>query len=415
MTNLALLFPGQGSQFTGMGRSWFESESSVRERFDQASEIVGYSLADLCFTGPASELTRTRHAQVALLVLSFGMYEVISRDRRLPVTHMAGHSLGEITALLAAGAMGFEDAVRLVKVRGEAMEACTTAGDTGMIAALRTPAAQVEKWAEEFNSDGHAVQVANYNAEQQTVLAGTLEELRGMAGLLEERGARVAWLNVAGAFHSTHMADAVPAYAAEIGRIGFTEPAVPVCSTVTGRVYESVEEIRGALSEQLTSPVRWDAVMSTLTADGVGLWIEVGPKNVLGKMVAGAVEDARAHSLGEDAEGTYAALDRAIEERRNRPGLVGLCLGAAAATRNRNFDDDEYASGVIAPYRRLQELASTEDEELTDAGKREALDLLRTIMGTKGVPEAEQRERITSILRRTGDSALLEPTGGAVS
>lgn len=410
MTNLALVFPGQGAQFSGMGRAWFESESSVRERFEQASEIVGYSLADLCFDKPPAELTRTRHAQVALLVLGFGMYEVISSGRELPVSHMAGHSLGEITALLAAGAMGFEDAVRLVKVRGEAMESCTADGGTGMVAALRTPVAQVEKWVEEFNSEGHTVQVANYNTEQQTVLAGTVEDLKAMTVLLEERGARVARLSVAGAFHSTYMADAVPAYADELGRIAFTKPAVPVCSTVTGRVYESAEEIRKALSVQLTSPVRWDGVVSALAAEGVTRWIEVGPKDVLTKMVAGAVPDAEAHSLDKDTDGAYAVIDRAVEEWKNRPGLVGLCLGAAAATRNRNFDADEYAAGVVAPYRRLQELASV-DGELTDAQERDALDLLRKVMGTKGVPEAEQRERIASVLKRADRTGLSEASG----
>jgi [acyl-carrier-protein] S-malonyltransferase len=415
MINPALLFPGQGSQFTGMGRRWFESESSVRGRFEQASEIVGYSLADLCFTGPPAELTRTRHAQVALLVLSFGMYEVLGRDRKPAVSCLAGHSLGEITALLAAGALRYEDAVRLVQVRGEAMEACTADGGTGMIAALRLPVADVEKCVEEFNSDGAAVQVSNYNSEQQAVLSGTLEDLRGMTTLLEDRGAKVAKLNVAGAFHSTFMADAVPAYVAELAKIEFTKPAIPVCSTVTGRVYESAQEIRDALSVQLTSPVRWDAVMSTLTARGVTLWIEVGPKNVLTRIVADAVDGAVAHSLDEDTAGAYAAIDRAIEERRSRPGFVGLCLGAAAATRNRNFDEHEYAAGVIAPYRRLQQLAAIDEDELTGEQKREALGLLRTIARTKRVPDAEQRERIASILRRTGDTELSAPAGVTVT
>ena len=421
MTNLALLFPGQGSQFSGMGRHWFESETSVRERFEQSSEIVGYSIADLCFTGPPAELTRTRHAQVALLVLSFGMYEVLSRDRKLPVSCLAGHSLGEISALLAAGAMRYEDAVRLVQVRGEAMELCTADGGTGMIAALRLPVAEVEKCVEEFNSGGPTVQVSNYNSAQQAVLSGTLEDLRGMTALLEDRGAKVAKLNVAGAFHSTFMAGAVPAYAAEIEKIEFTQPAIPVCSTVTGRVYESAQEIRDALSVQLTSPVRWDAVMSTLTARDVTLWVEVGPKNILTRIVRAAGHGvaagtgAAAHSLDEDAAGTYAAVDRAIEERRNRPGFVGLCLGAGAATRNRNFDDDEYATGVIAPYRRLQQLSSTDEDELTGEQRREALDLLRTIMRTKRVPDAEQQERIASILRRTGDNELSAPAGVTVT
>ncbi|MBB6170493.1 [acyl-carrier-protein] S-malonyltransferase [Nocardiopsis mwathae] len=412
MTNLALVFPGQGSQFSGMGRAWYDAHGSVRDRFEQASEIVGYSLADLCFTAPPAELTRTRHAQVALLVLGYGMYEVVVGDRRPPVSAMAGHSLGEITALLAAGALDFEDAVRLVKVRGEAMEAYTAEGDTGMVAALRTPASQVEKWVEEFNAGGHGVQVANYNAEQQTVLAGTREELRALTAVLEERGARVARLSVAGAFHSRHMDGAVPAYVDELDRIAFTEPSVPVYSTVTGRAYESAREIREALSVQLTAPVRWETVVSALTAADVTVWIEVGPKNVLTKLIAGS--GAVAHSLDDDAGAAYAALDRVAEERANRPGLVGLCLGAAAATRNRNFDDEEYAAGVVAPYRRLQELASAGAGEPTSEQRCEALDLLRTIMETKGVPDAEQEERISSILRRTGQTAVYAPTGAAV-
>ncbi|MFJ4705509.1 ACP S-malonyltransferase [Streptomyces anulatus] len=413
MTNLALLFPGQGSQFSGMGRRWYESESSVRERFAQASDIVGYSLADLCYTGSPAELTRTRHAQVALLVLSFGMYEVLGRDRGLPVSHLAGHSLGEITALLAAGAIGFEDAVRLVKVRGGAMEACTAGGETGMIAALRMPVAEVEKCVEEFNADGRTVQVANYNSDRQAVLSGTHEELKGMTSLLEDRGCKVARLNVAGAFHSSFMAAAVPDYVAEIERITFTEPALPVCSSVTGRVYGSVQEIRDALRAQLTGPVRWDAVMSTLTAGGVTRFIEVGPKNVLSRLVSGTVDEAVAHSLDEDADAARAVLDQAVEEHANRPGLVGLCLGAAAATRNRNFDEDDYAAGVIEPYRRLQQLARPDADELTGEQRQEALDLLRTVMRTKHVPDAEQRERIASILRRTGGAGLQVPVEAA--
>src|SRR5699024_1062371 len=138
-----------------------------------------------------------------------------------------------ITALAAAGALSFVDAVRLVKVRGEAMQVCATENSTGMIAALRMPVAEVEKHVEEFNADGRHVQVANINAEQQTVLSGTVDELAAMTTHLEDRGGKVARLNVAGAFHSTHMANAVPAYLQAIQDIEFTTPDVPVVSTVT--------------------------------------------------------------------------------------------------------------------------------------------------------------------------------------
>lgn len=415
MTDLVLVFPGQGSQFAGMGKKWFDAHESVRDRFRQASDIVGYSLEELCFEAPPAELTKTRHAQVALLVLSYSMYEVLTKDRKLPVSYMTGHSLGEITALLAAGVLTFEDAVRLVKVRGEAMEICATENSTGMIAAVRMPAAEVEKCVTDFNADGHDVQVSNYNSAEQTVLSGTLDDLVGMTAYLEDHGCKVAKLNVAGAFHSTFMAGAVPAYLEAIDSIEFREPTVPVFSSVTGRVYESVAEIEDALAVQLTSPVRWSTIVSALAREDVGLWIEVGPKQVLTKMIAGVVGGDDVFSFDEDADQVYAAIERFLELKKREPGLVGLCMGAAAATRNRNFDDDEYANGVVQPYRRLQEMSQVEATELTDGQRRSAVDLLRTIMRTKQVPEDEQHERIESVLQRTGNTDLRLVTGAATT
>ncbi|WP_030166315.1 ACP S-malonyltransferase [Spirillospora albida] len=420
MNELVIVFPGQGSQFVGMGKKWFAAHESVRERFRQASDILGYSLEDLCFEAEPKELTRTRYAQVSLLVVSYAMYEaamreVASRGRKAPVSAMTGHSLGEITALLAAGAVSFEDAVRLVKVRGEAMEVCAADGSTGMIAAMGMPVADLEKCVEDFNAEGHDVQVSNYNTDTQTVLSGTLDDLKSMTSYLEERDCRVAKLNVAGAFHSTFMATAVPAFVEAIEKVGFTEPDVPVYSGVTGRAYGNASEIKDALAVQLTSPVRWSGVVSALADRDVRLWIEVGPKQVLKKMIAGVVGEEDVLGLDEDPERAYQAIDRLIERRRSEPGLVGLCMGAVAATRNRNFDDDAYTEGVIVPYRRLQELDRIDKDELTDEQKRTALDLLFTIMKTKQVPEAEQQDRVRSILRRTGDSGLRPAMGASAT
>ncbi|TDC01235.1 ACP S-malonyltransferase [Micromonospora fluostatini] len=406
MKDLVIVFPGQGSQFAGMGRKWFDEHESVRERFAQASDIVGYSLADLCFTAPPAEVTRTRYAQVSLLVLSYSMYEVMTAGRKVPVSYLTGHSLGEITALLAAGALTFEDAVRLVKVRGEAMEGCAAESGTGMIAAVRMPVADVEKCVEDFNAAGHDVQVANYNGELQTVLSGTLDDLKGITAHLEDRGGRAVKLNVAGAFHSTFMAGALPEYTKALNEVTIAEPAVPVYSNVTGEAYESAEAIREALAVQLTSPVRWSDIVASLVDRKAAVWIEVGPKQVLKKMLTGAVGSGEVYSLDEEPDRVGAVLDHLVELRKREPGVVGLCLGAAAATRNRNFDADEYHNGVVLSYRKLQELSKLDQESLSDQQKQAALDLLLTIMRTKRVPEAEQRERIESILRRTREAGL---------
>lgn len=406
MKDLVIVFPGQGSQHAGMGKKWFDEHRSVRDRFGQASDVVGYSLADLCFTAPPAEVTRTRFAQVSLLVLSYAMYEVMTDGRKIPVSCMTGHSLGEITALLAAGALAFEDAVRLVKVRGEAMESCVAGSGTGMIAAVRLPVADVEKCVEDFNSGGHSVQVANYNTGTQTVLSGTVEDLKGMTAHLEDRGAKVVKLNVAGAFHSTFMANAKAEYAKALDAVEFTEPAVPVYSNVTGEAHEGPQAIREALAVQLTSPVRWSSIVASLVARKAAVWIEVGPKQVLKKMLAGEVGSGEVHSLDEEPERVRAVLDQLVELKKREPGLVGLCLGAAAATRNRNFDAAEYDQGVVQSYRKLQELAKVDQEDLSDERKQAALDLLLTIMRTKRVPEDEQRDRVESILRRTGEVGL---------
>ncbi|MFG2062500.1 ACP S-malonyltransferase [Micromonospora sp. NPDC048871] len=406
MKDLVIVFPGQGSQFAGMGRKWFDEHESVRDRFGQASDIVGYSLADLCFTAPPAEVTRTRYAQVSLLVLSYSMYEVMTAGRKVPVSYLTGHSLGEITALLAAGALTFEDAVRLVKVRGEAMEGCAADSGTGMIATVRMPVADVEKCVEDFNAAGHDVQVANYNGELQTVLSGSLDSLKGMTAYLEDRGARVVKLNVAGAFHSTFMAGALPEYTKALSEVTITEPAVPVYSNVTGEAYESAEAIRETLAVQLTSPVRWSDIVASLVDRKAAVWIEVGPKQVLKRMLTGAVGSGEVYSLDEEPDRVGAVLDHLVELKKREPGVVGLCLGAAAATRNRNFDADEYHNGVVLSYRKLQELSKLDQESLSDQQKQTALDLLLTIMRTKRVAEAEQRDRIESILRRTREVGL---------
>lgn len=413
MTTVALLFPGQGSQYPGMGLDVFNDNESVRARFDQASEILGHSVAELCFEAAPAELTRTANAQIALLVLSYAMYEVLDETRRPRVTCMAGHSLGEITALLAAGALSFEDAVRLVKVRGEAMDECAASAETGMIAALDVPATQVERLLQQFNADGHGVQVANYNGPTQTVVAGSRAELKQLTTLLEGNGVRVALLNVAGAFHSPYMAGAVPAFVAAISETPFHTPRVPVYSTVTGRRYEGADDIRDALSGQLTSPVRWSAVVEGISRREPDAWIEVGPKTVLTKMVA--------RMLGDDQivfglDGEPALRDAGFERLDAAPGgpsAVALCLGAAAATRNRNFDDAAYTAGVINPYRQLVELNQNAEAPLSDETLFGAIQLLRTIMQTKGVPAVEQSDRIGSILGRTGGADLAERLGVA--
>ncbi len=409
MNEIVVVFPGQGSQYDGMGQAQYEAHQGVRDCFAQASEVLGYSLEDLCFRGAPGELTRTHHAQASILVLSYAMYQVFQESSPVAVDFMTGHSLGELTALAASGAISFTDAVRLVKVRGEAMEECARSTRTGMVAVIGLESAEVDALKDEFNAGGHALQVANYNSDTQTVLGGTIDEVERFTALLDARGHRSARLNVAGAFHSSHMAPAVPAFVAAVEQTEIVQPTVPVVSSVTGRAYTSVEEIRETLAVQLTEPVRWRDVVAGLAERDVRLWIECGPKKVLSKLVAAVVGEDRVRNLDQDADGARAAVEDVLAHRRTEPSFPGLCLGAVAATRNRNFDKDAYATGVLAPYRELQELAGRHEDPrgFTTEEKESALRLLRTILDTKGVPSDEQADRIQQILRRSGTPALV--------
>lgn len=415
MSTVAMIFPGQGSQYTGMGREAHRTYASVRSRFEQASDIVGYSLEHLCFEATPAELTRTAHAQVALLVLSYSMYEVLVQERHPRVSCMAGHSLGEITALAAAGALAFEDAVALVKVRGEAMDRCAATEDSGMIAALEVPADEVARLVHRFNMRGHDVRVANDNGPTQTVLAGSRASLKELSPVLENAGVRVALLNVAGAFHSPYMAEAVAPFVEATVGCALSTPRVPVVSTVTGRVYRDADDIRDALAVQLTSPVLWRTVVQEIARREPLAWLEVGPKTVLTKMVSRILGDGH---LVAGIDGDPAQLAGVFEEIATAepgPNLVALCLGAAAATRNRNFDDAAYSAGVVEPYQKLVDLNnSVSADGPTDVTGRQAIDLLRTIMTTKLVPSAEQEDRIGAILGRTANHALAAELGLAV-
>ncbi len=410
MNNIIVMFPGQGSQYVGLGKKWFDQYDSVKACFKQASEITGYPLKELCFEGPLNELTKTNIAQVAVLTTSYAMYEVLQKEKEIPVTFFTGHSLGEITALTAAGAMKFADAVKLVKVRGESMAACAEGLKTGMSAIVKLSVDVIEPLLKEFNEFGHDVQIANYNSEFQTVLAGKIDELNAFAEIIDTNGGRVVRMNVGGAFHSSYMQGAVKAYSEEIERIEFKMPQIPVISSVTGKVYSSVEEIKETLSKQLTSPVCWSSVIDECEKREVKMWLEVGPKNVLTKLVRKMVDNSEVLTFEEDSENGYKVIDTVIKLKMRDPSFIQLCMGVVASTKNRNWDELDYSQGVIQKYKQLQELQGKyEENEITlEKASLQALEILKVILNTKKVPVQEQKERIRGIIKKANSSIVYQ-------
>lgn len=293
---LALLFPGQGSQFVGMGQDLVEAFPEARRVFEEADDVLGFALSRIAFDGPADELTATRNAQPALLTHSVAVYRVV-RERLGVPAYAAGHSLGEFSAHVAAGTLSFADALRAVRHRGEAMfeSGQRRAGTMAAVLGMDDDAV-----VEACSGVGSGVCVpANFNAPGQVVISGDAAAIAEAAESFRELGAKkVVPLDVSGAFHSPLMADAQRAVAEVLAGLDFADPTVPVVSNVTTEPVSSGSIARERLVEQVTAPVRWSASIQGMTDDGVDRFVEVGPGSVLRGLNRRNARGADSRSIG---------------------------------------------------------------------------------------------------------------------
>ncbi len=278
---VALLFPGQGSQTVGMGRDLYEGSAAARRVFEEADRILGFGLSRLCFDGPDEALTRTENAQPAIFVVSLACLAAAEEAGivRVPdgVRFLAGHSLGEYTALVAAGALDFDAGLRLVRERGRLMQAASEATPSGMAAILGLDEDAVAGVCAEAG-----VEIANYNGPGQVIISGPKAALERAAELARQRGARrVIPLNVSGAFHARVMGPAAEGLRPLVDATGFRPARVPVVANVTAQPIVTPEEIRAELREQILRPVRWRQSMEYIINQGVRRFIELGPGKVL--------------------------------------------------------------------------------------------------------------------------------------
>lgn len=412
MKRIAMLFPGQGAQHPGMGKALYERDEAVRKLFELASQALAIDMAGLCFEAPAEELNRTENTQPALLLCSVAAYLNFRARTGLQPAFMAGHSLGELSALVAAGAMSLEDGLRLARRRGEAMATCTEEGHTGMQAVIKLERARVEEVCRSVEGYGSQFVIANFNAESQLVLSGTLAGMETAAPALKAAGATLIALRVSGAFHSPYMGPAAEAFAELLAGVEFRQPRIPVVANVSALPYGDRSHIADGLIRQIASPVLWSDTMRHLDQSGVEVYLDAGPREVLKKLAVANVPGAKAYALGE--AGDEALLERElaadIRSIKERPSVIGKCMAVAVCTRNQNWNEDDYQSGVVEPYRQLQamqEKVETQGAEPTPDEMKQALALLRRIFSTKGTSLEEQRMRYAQIAEATHMQELL--------
>jgi [acyl-carrier-protein] S-malonyltransferase len=322
MSKTAWLFPGQGSQEVGMGQDLAEAYPQARQLYEEADEILGFNLSSLCFEGPKETLNDTVNTQPAIFVTSLAVLEVLKAEGKLATPAMvAGHSLGELTALAAAGVMDFADGLRLVRERGRLMKLAGERSPGGMAAVLKMDDAMVEQACKEAAEEiGKPVQIANYNSPGQVVISGDSEALERATELLKERGGkRIIRLAVSIAAHSPLMASVVGEYRAAVDATPMQLPEVPVVANISAHPLLSVDETRDELAGQLTWPVRWTASMQWMIEQGVTRFVEIGPKDVLGKLMKRIDRSMDAISVG-DRAWMQSVLGIGLRCRRPRSG-----------------------------------------------------------------------------------------------
>lgn len=300
MSEIAFLFPGQGSQAPGMGLELAQHFTSARQVFEEADAALGFALSKLCFEGPAEELQLTANTQPAILAVSVAAARVLE-EKGIRPDYVAGHSLGEYSALVAAGSLDLTDALRLVRKRGEYMQEAVPVGHGAMAALLGIESGAVDEICREA-AEGEVVSAANLNSPAQIVIAGHRAAVERAIELAKARGAKRAMLlNVSAPFHCSLMKPAADRLAIDLDAAIFRDPRVPLVNNADAAVVRTADAVRDGLKRQVTCPVKWSESMLALRREGVGLFVEAGPGKVLSGLMGQIDREARTARAGDMA------------------------------------------------------------------------------------------------------------------
>jgi [acyl-carrier-protein] S-malonyltransferase len=281
--HFAFLFPGQGSQFPGMGANYLQEFPYIKEFFLEAGEVLNFDLLDLCLNGPEEKLNFTANAQPAILVLSYCAFQIIQKESAIKPFLMAGHSLGEISALCCSGAISFTNALKIVRKRGELMQLAVSRKNGAMIAINGLSISEVQKLCDSGSSNGIAV-ISNINSSNQIVISGEKESVEAVGNQAKLIGAITIPLKVSAPFHSPLMKPAATAFEAELNNYSFSKIKYPVISNVTCKPYLDENEIVPLLTDQVTKAVNWLKIMEYISKTSVDITLEFLPKKTLTRL-----------------------------------------------------------------------------------------------------------------------------------
>lgn len=391
--------PGQGAQYIGMGKTLYDNFEEARLVYQEADESLGYSLSDIIFKGDKEQLSRTENVQPAILTTSLAFYRTYLQRLNLVPEILAGHSLGEFSALTAAGAITLSDAVQMVHKRGQFMQKVSgVIGEGAMAAVSGLTVEEIENFCNEFQSNGKDIVISNYNTREQTVISGLKKDIDEAGKELRAKGAIVIPLRNSVPFHSPYMKSAAEAFYEELSNYTFHEMKHKVICGVTGLPYQKGDSLRDLLTEQITAPIQWTkAVDYMLDQEEIPYFLEMGPGSVLGSMINRLNKPSVLVKCIDVPEDQDHFLDEINEKKLfNKVFFIGRILGIAVSTQNRNFNSDAYQKGVVLPYkeiRRIYDKYEAGNEEPTVEELSKCIQLLEMIFDNKETPQSEREMR----------------------
>ncbi|WCM63687.1 ACP S-malonyltransferase [Paenibacillus polymyxa] len=398
MSKLAFLFPGQGSQYVGMGKEYWNSYGIAKELFEEANETLGFNLQKMCFNSDISTLTQTMNAQPAILTVSVITFKIYMQEIGIEPAYLAGHSLGEYSALVCSGKIAFTDALTIVRKRGELMQFTTDPKMGAMAAVIGETKDVLEILCNQISTEQQPVVIACHNSPTQNVISGHREAVHKVIEKLKDWNIKTAYLKVSAPFHSPLMLEASHKLVSELSKYKYNHWKWPVISNVTALPYGYNESLEVLLQQQMVAPVRWMDTLLYLQQQGINEMVELGPKKVLSELVMQTLTSAHTYPITDSSSLQEIRKELGGMAAHSQKSLEWMeaCWTIAVTTRNRNWNDEEYWNDVVVNCNLMREIIG-DVEKVKAPPTLEQIQkiqiLLETVLSAKKLP-IEEKKRI---------------------